>query len=231
MARELSRLWGVLEPLQTATSLEEQVMELKGVLEEDGEPPVTLIGWSWGAMLSFVCAALHPTLVRKLILVGSAPFEEEYAVSIMETRLGRLTDEDRLEACVLMEALDNPAIRDKDTPFAKLGELFSKADSYDPLTLETEVIECQYHINQRVWQDAGELRRSGRLLELGKRIQCPVVAIHGDYDPHPSAGVLEPLSLTLRNFRFLLLENCGHLPWLERRAKDRFYDILRQELG
>jgi len=71
---------------------------------------------------------------------------------------------------------------------------------------------------------------SGKLLELGKSIKCPVVAIHGDYDPHPAEGVAEPLSRILKDFRFILLEKCGHRPWLERSARDRFYSILKQEL-
>jgi len=70
------------------------------------------------------------------------------------------------------------------------------------------------------------LRRSNRLLELGRKIRCPVVAIHGDYDPHPAAGVKEPLSRVLRDFRFVLLENCGHYPWRERLARDEFYSVL-----
>lgn len=92
VARELSQLWGVLEPLQTEASLEGQVGELKGVIERYADLPVTLVGFSWGAMLSFICGALHPSLVKKLILVGSPPFEEKYATRILETRLGRLTE-------------------------------------------------------------------------------------------------------------------------------------------
>ncbi|MDP2660017.1 MAG: alpha/beta hydrolase [Dehalococcoidia bacterium] len=92
VARELSQLWGVLEPLQTEASLEGQVGELKGVIERYADLPVTLVGFSWGAMLSFICGALHPSLVKKLILVGSPPFEEKYATRILETRLGILKD-------------------------------------------------------------------------------------------------------------------------------------------
>jgi pimeloyl-ACP methyl ester carboxylesterase len=57
-----------------------------------------------------------------------------------------------------------------------------------------------------------------------------VLAIHGDSDPHPAAGVREPLSRTLPDFRFILLEKCGHMPWLERQARDTFYALLREEL-
>jgi len=81
-----------------------------------------------------------------------------------------------------------------------------------------------------VWPDAAELRRSGELLRLGKHIKCPVVAIHGDYDPHPAEGVQKLLSAILQIFRFILLKDCGHRPWIEREAKDEFYGILKKEL-
>jgi hypothetical protein len=66
--------------------------------------------------------------------------------------------------------------------------------------------------------------------ELGWQSQRPVVAIHRNHDPHPSEEVQEPLALILRSFKFLLLKNCGHHPWIGRAARDRFYDILREEL-
>ncbi|MBC8276101.1 MAG: alpha/beta hydrolase [Chloroflexi bacterium] len=230
VARELSSVRGVLEPLQTAASLEGQVRELRTVLKQNGDLPVTLIGWSWGAMLSFIFAARYPSFVAKLILISSGAYEEEYAADIMNTRLSRLGEEGRAEALSLIEILNDPATEDKNTPMARLGKLISKADSYDPLPYDSEVLECQYDIYQNVWKQASELRSSGKLLELGKKIQCPVVAIHGDYDPHPSQGVKGPLSGVVKDFRFILLENCGHHPWLERAARDRFYSILKNEV-
>jgi pimeloyl-ACP methyl ester carboxylesterase len=74
------------------------------------------------------------------------------------------------------------------------------------------------------------LRRSGKLLEMGKEITVPVVAIHGDYDSHPAEGVEKPLSAILKDFHFILLEKCGHKPWIERQARERFYTILEGEL-
>ena len=68
-------------------------------------------------------------------------------------------------------------------------------------------------------------------MALCKRIQCPVVAIHGDHDPHPAEGVREPLHRVLKSFRFILLEDCGHKPWIEKRAKDKFFSILREVLN
>lgn len=230
VARELSTDWGILEPLQTATSLKGQVEELKIVLEKNGDLPITLIGFSWGAWLSFIFAVNYPAYVRKLILIGSGPYEEKYAAKIQEIRLSRLSEEEKQEIQSLMEAMNDSAIRDKNKLIARFGELFTKADAYDPLTIDTEDLEVQYHIYQSVWQEASELRRSGELLKLGGQIQCPVVAIHGDYDPHPAEGVKKPLSAVLKDFRFVLLKNCGHMPWIEREAREEFYRILKEEL-
>ena len=58
-----------------------------------------------------------------------------------------------------------------------------------------------------------------------------MVAIHGDYDPHPWSGVTEPLTRVLKDFRFILLENCGHYPWYERAAREQFFSILKKEVG
>jgi pimeloyl-ACP methyl ester carboxylesterase len=223
--------WGVLEPLQTAVSLEGQLQELHDVLADHGDPPATLIGSSWGAMLSYIFAAHHPALVKKLILVGSGGYEDRYAAPVMETRLSRLSEEEKNELETLIKTLNDPAAEDKNAALSRLGQLFTtRTDTYNAFTFDTEVLEVRYDIHQRVWDDASRLRQSGELLELGKRIRCPVVAIHGDHDPHPAAGVRN-LSAVLADFEFILLKNCGHYPWMEREARNAFFEILRRELG
>ena len=230
VARQLFTDWGILEPLQTAISLEGQVQELKSVLEKNGSLPMTLIGHSWGAWLIFILTAQYPSLAKKLILIGSGPFEEKYALRLMETRLSRLNEEEKKEVLSLMEILNSPETENKSTAMTKLGKLINKTDIYEPLPHNSETLDCQQEVFQKVWSEANELRKSGRLLQLGKQIICPVVAIHGDYDPHPAEGIKAPLSHILENFRFIRLEKCGHEPWIERHAKDRFYKTLREEL-
>jgi len=183
------------------------------------------------AWLSFIFAARHSLFVRKLILIGSGPFEEGYASEIMETRSNRLEETERLEVQALEDVLSDPIGKDKKAAFVKFRRLMSKTDSFSPLTSDSEIIECHHNIFHNVWKEAKVLRPSGELLELGKHIQCPVVAIHGDYDPHPFEGVKKPLSRIVKDFRFILLQNCGHYPWIERNAKDRFYEILEGELS
>jgi pimeloyl-ACP methyl ester carboxylesterase len=230
VAKELSASGGVLEPFQTAVTLEGQVVELRTVLEEHGNQPVILIGFSWGAMLSFIFTARHPQFVKKLILIGSGPYEEKYAANIKRTRINRLGKQDWEDFIRLAEALKDPSAKNQGETLCSFGKLISKADAYDPLPYKDELLKCSYESFKGVWGEADELRSRGKLLELGKEICCPVVAIHGDYDPHPFEGVREPLSRVLKNFRFILLEKCGHKPWIEREAKESFYTLLRNEI-
>ncbi len=231
VARELSAMCGTLEPLQTVNSIEGQIQELHTILKEHGDIPLTLIGHSWGAWLVFMFAARYPDFVGKLILVGSGPFEEKYALRIMETRISRLNEKEKLEVVNLIKNLNNRDMKNKDEIFAKFGKIMSKSDSFDPLTVHDEEIVFDASIHQNVWKEAEQLRPSGELLELGKKIQCPVVAIHGDYDPHPAEGIEKPLLQILKNFRFILLKDCGHRPWVERRVKEDFFRILRREIS
>jgi pimeloyl-ACP methyl ester carboxylesterase len=231
VARELAGRWGVLEPLQTSSTLEGQLRELEEVLEDHTALPVTLIGFSWGAILSFIFTARYPHAITKLILVGSAVFEDRYAVDIASTRFERLSADDQRMFLTIAGMLNDPGEIHKERMFAELGRLFSRCDAYDPLPLPDEVIAYQYDIFRNVWNDAEELRKNGQLLALGRQISCPVVAIHGDYDPHPADGVRIPLSRVLGDFRFILLGQCGHRPWIERAARDGFFETLTKELA
>ncbi|MHC1609619.1 MAG: alpha/beta fold hydrolase [Candidatus Methanofastidiosia archaeon] len=230
VAEELSSNYGILEPLQTKNSVNGQIEELKIILDDNSIKPISLIGWSWGAWLAFIFTARYPGYVKKLILVGSGPFEEKYSTNIMKTRLNRLSEDDKEKLNSLMELLNDPNSKNKEVLMKDFGKLISKADSYQPISHDDNVLEFQLNIYQKVWKEASKLRSSKKLLDYGKKIQCPVIAIHGDYDPHPFEGVKISLSKTIKNFKFILLKNCGHYPWYEKLAKDKFYEILKNEL-
>jgi pimeloyl-ACP methyl ester carboxylesterase len=233
VARKLAIGHGVLAPMQKGLTVGEQVEELKEALLKNARLPVTLIGFSWGAWLSFIFAATYPELVKKLILVGSGGYEEKYGRKTHQTRMARFNPAEKLEFKALENLLGDHKAKDKDVIVAKLGALFTKIDTYDPLPRgkgKVEKVAGSAEIFKSVWKHAQDLRASGKLLELGRNIRCPVVAIHGDYDPHPAEGVEKPLLRVLKKFRFILLTNCGHKPWIEKEAKKRFFEILKEEL-
>ena len=232
VAMELSKNHGIIEPLQTASSLNDQVNELYLTLKTHADTPVILVGWSWGAMLSYIFTATYPNLVQKLILIGSAAFDEKYAKNIMLTRKNRLSKKELTELNNIVNQLqdDNISLSIKNSLFPELGKIIYNADSYDPYPYQDGILECNYAIYLNVWNDAVKFRKEKRFLEIGKNINCPVIIIHGDYDPHPIEGIKEPLSNILNDIQTIVLPKCGHHPWLERQAKKTFYKILTSYL-
>lgn len=232
VARELSSRFGILEPLQTAKSVQGQINELAEVLKARAEGPATLIGHSWGAWLVYMLAAKQPELVQKIILVGAGPFEDKYVAQMHEVRMNRLTPAEKNDIETLTRRIEDPAITpaEKNTLFSRFGSLFSKTDTYAPIDEPGESVDCQVDIYNNVWPEAAAIRTSGKLLEMGRLIRCPVIAIHGDYDPHPAAGIEKPLAKVLKDFKFIELKICGHTPWMERYAHDSFYEIITAQL-
>ncbi len=59
-------------------------------------------------------------------------------------------------------------------------------------------------------------------------LSIPTLILHGDRDPVPLPGSVEWAD-TLSDARLVVLEGCGHMPWLEQR--ERFDAELEAFLG
>jgi len=231
VARELSKITGVLEPIQTEFSINGQVQELYDTLKSNSNTPITLIGHSWGAMLSIIFASKFPTIVNKLILISCGPLESKYiSANVMNNRLNRMSDEEKKQFNKIINDLENSKVENKNTIFTTLSELMSNVDSYDPALDENEFIDAQYDIFANVWDEAETFRSESGFEDAVRKIKCPMIAIHGDYDPHPAKAIKDFLSSVLTNFEFILLDKCGHYPWLERKAKKKFYSTIKDML-
>jgi pimeloyl-ACP methyl ester carboxylesterase len=231
VARVLSRDCGVIEPIQTAHTLEGQIQELRVQLSARADPRPTLVGSSWDAVLALLYAARFPAEVAKVILIGSAVFDAESSTKVKELRFQRMSPETLTRFETLQEALLSASESEQNRKFAELADLFFDSDTLDPITRDLEVMECQFKINQSVWDDFKRIRdQEGALASELRRIRAPAVIIHGDYDPHLLEGIEPCLKTYLPQVDVHLLQNCGHYPWIERQAKDGFFELLRKEL-
>jgi len=231
VARELSKYAGIIEPMQSKDWVDGQIDELREQLKKYGEPPFILIGSSWGAVLALLTAARHEIEISKLILIGSAVYDAESSAGIEGRRLERLTQQQRDRYIELVNALQTAEGEQANKMMAEWAELFSSTDFYDPITTDLGVIETQHHINFKVWPEFAALRdKPGYLKSEFSTIDIPTVVIHGDHDPHPIDGIWPFLQSCIPDIKLHILKNCGHYPWVERHAKDRFYEILREEI-
>ena len=230
VARVLGRSVGVLEPWQTARSVDGQVEELARVVRRWATPPVTVIGHSWGAWLSILLTVRHPTLVGRLVLVGAAPFRARDADAVRDRRRKRLSPNERSEYETLGRRLSDPHARVSASAMRRLGTLTERVDSFAPVSHRRVGPPPDPALFRKVWREAEELRRRGDLLRALRHLRVPVLVLHGRYDPHPVRGVVKPLRDAGADLRVVVLERCGHEPWWERYARNRFFDRLRREV-
>jgi len=228
VARELSKTFGAVEPIQSRYSISELIGELHEQLNEVTTKPVTLISRSWGAWLVVLYAARHPELVEKSILVGADPFDAKYVPKIMERRFDRLSDDDAALFRTLLRQLEVNNHPNANILLERLGELAEKADSYNPFTINdrTEDIGIDGAMHASIWPEADAMRRNGELKQVLRQLKCPLVIIHGEHDPHPVEGVTEPLTELGIVFETYILPRCGHSPFKEQEAARPFYEIL-----
>ena len=228
LACELETLTGrgILEPWQTADSIEGQVTELKRQLEMHATGPLTLAGYSWGAWLALIFAARYPLSVKKLLLLSSGPLDERYAATVEKLRGSRLSNEERINFAASLKALrESSGEVERRAALERLHVLSERCDCFDALPpdeCERSAVVFRSDVYEKVWSEAAKMRREGVLLECISLIRCPVIALHGDHDPHPAEGVRRPLEDRLADVKFIELKDCGHIPWQERLARDEY---------
>ena len=233
MAEELSRRMnrGVLEPIQAAGTLEELTDELYGQLQTfSPAEQVSLVGHSWGGWLSVLCAAKYPRKVASLVLVGCAPFEDRYVPKILENRLGKLPLGERSCFTRLLEKLSGGASEEE---IRQVEAFVERTDNVCLLPSERDSSGIfRGDVYASIWEQAADWRTRGLLVGKLEEIVCPVYVIHGQDDPHPLEGVVEPLSRRGVRYQVQVLKNCGHSPFREKDAHADFFlhlaSILRR---
>lgn len=199
LCRGLEAEYGIIEHLQKARSIEGLTEEIKGLMDECELRKTALIGHSFGAWLALLFAWKYPERVSRVILIGCGPLEQKYLPELIKTR------EARKQAGV---------DTDNFCPIPGSGG--------DMLYFDEE----QHHA---LMKEAMNLRESGELLNRAKAVDCPIIAFHGIYDPHPVDGIRKPLT-GQENFRLIEMERCGHDPWKEKWAREIFFEKLCKEI-
>jgi pimeloyl-ACP methyl ester carboxylesterase len=232
LAQGLSGWFRVLEPWQrgsgpTPLTVETHIADLHHLVMSrcgDARPPI--VGESWGAMLALAYAAAHPTAVSAVGLVGCGTFDIEARAHLQATvaqrqealrsqtkdsakasRAGSAVDEGRL----LRSALYDFA------PIAGVAE-----ENGEPFDMRA---------HSETWDDMLRLQEAGEYPAAFDAITCPVLMLHGAYDPHPGSLIRDGLKRHVPQLEYREWERCGHSPWIERFVRDDFFATLRAWLN
>lgn len=193
---------------------ESQVRDLEAIVGEFSLDPLTIVGYSWGALLALLYSvqAAHghaaPAPAR-LVLIDPAPisrpwrqrFEAEFARRQQSAAVQALRDE--LAASGLRES-DPAAYRQR------IFELSVAGYFADPrIARDLTPFRVTARVQQSTWDSLGEFDLTTALRD----VRCPTLVVHGRQDPIPlesSAAVAEGLAAEL-----VVLDDCGHVPYVE----------------
>ncbi|MCA0397520.1 MAG: alpha/beta hydrolase [Bacteroidetes bacterium] len=197
---------GDLEALRTSLNLER----------------LTIIGHSWGGMLSMEYAARFPQRVEKLILLGSGGPTSSFFAYFGDNIEMRLTAEDKREVALLDSLKRHNLIGVWPGYFYDRERAMATKPTNDSLLFGQPGVS-DYAIKDYVATQKDRVR----LLE---KFRGDVDLIQGRQDPIGASTVCEIRDL-IPQTRIHFIEKCGHLPWLEKDAQvKQFFDLLHKSL-
>ena len=231
LAAALAPRYTVCEPLQrrgggrVPLTVEQHVEDLAAVAPQCA----VVVGWSWGAMLALSFAAAHPDRVSSLVLVGCGAYDEA-GREAYHVRLERALGAEGLKRYEdlrnRMEGAKDPEWQDD--LLRQLGELVEHATAVDPIGTTGADVHPDAAGYLETWSDVMRLQSEGVEPLMFARIECPVLMLHGDEDPHPGRMIRDTLQRYIPHLAYIGFEECAHVPWLEARARDRFMDTLEE---
>ena len=194
------------------------VRDLERVVVELELAPVTMVGYSWGAMLALLYAveAGHnraSPAPSRLLLVDPAPLNRQ-ARAEFETEFSRRQQGPVIQA--LRDELVASGLRESDPAEYKqrVFELSVAAYFANPrLASNLTPFRVTGRVQQSVWESLGAF---DLLADLGA-IRVPTLVVHGQQDPIPIWS--SRAAATLLAADFVPLDACGHVPYVEARAE------------
>jgi len=231
VARELSDEFRVLEPFEErAGEVPVTVASLVAgmhacIVDACGTQPL-LVGHSWGAMLALAFAAEHPQAAGALALVGCGTFDAAARREFEANVAARLTGPARAGLARLRDAPADTR-RDADLRLRRTAQLLLAVYAHDLATSDDETVVVDSIGHGQAWRDMLRLQEEGALPRRFSAIRAPVLMIHGAADPHPGRRIRDGLAPHLPQLEYAELPDCGHHPWLERRARAPFFALLR----
>jgi proline iminopeptidase len=204
------------------------VEDLGAVVTEFGLEPLSIVGYSWGAMLALLYTIeqrRNPHLVppARLALMSPAPLTVEYRRAF-EVEFNRRQQAPEIHKS--REELAKSGLREKDPAAYRQRAFELSVAGYfsDPAKArDLTPFRVIARVQQSVWESLGNFDLIGDL----EGIKIPSIVIHGRDDPIPLASSVEASRAIGTDL--VVLDDCGHVPYVEQpkplfSALDTFLD-------
>jgi len=190
------------------------VEDLGAVVEEFGFDPLSIVGYSWGAMLGLLYTIEHrvnPHLraPERITLISPGPLTREYRHQF-EAEFARRQQSPEVQR--MRDELAASGLREKD-PEAYRQRAFELgvAGYFSDLRRATDLTPFRVvgRVQESVWESLGDFD----LISDLKGIKIPSIIVSGRDDPIPLASSSEAASALGTNL--VVLDECGHVPYVE----------------
>lgn len=206
---------------------QQHVEDLALVIRELSIEPLTLVGYSWGALLAllYTLEAHHHAQLRspsRLVLVDPAALSRPYREAFDDEFARRQRSEALRE---LREDLASSGLRDSNPDAYRQRQFELGVAPYfsDPANArELTPFRVTQKVQQSVWHSLGDYD----LIPELESVHVPAFFVHGRHDPIPLEST-ERAARAMRA-RLLVLERSGHVPYVEQ--PDALFNAIGQFL-
>jgi proline iminopeptidase len=202
----------------TPISWRTQVNDLVRVVNEFDLDPLSIVGYSWGALLAMLHAldaARDPAIrhPRRLLLVSPAPISRKLR-EVFEAEMTRRQLAPEVAGLRAELAASGLRERDPDGYRQRAFELSVAGYFADPRrATNLTPFRVTGKVQQSIWESLGHYDLAPDL----DTIRCPSMIVHGRQDPIPIQSS-ETAAAQLGS-RFVVLDDCGHVPYVEQPEK------------
>lgn len=197
--------------------VERLATDLRIALQRLNVRSCALVGWSFGGQVAFKAAADDPSLVDRLVLVGSNAVRASRSA---EFPFG--VEPDDLAPDILAQEMSNRLVARR----VSIASGFATAPTDDVLRW---LLDCSLQMPSWCAVACYRSMLYTDLIADLPRVSMPVLQIVGAADPVHSARGAHWLNERLADARLVEIQDCGHYPMLE--APDEFDAALLSFLG
>jgi pimeloyl-ACP methyl ester carboxylesterase len=208
------------EPLD----VDQHVADAVRVLDDRGVDRAWVFGHSWGGQLAFHLAVAHPERFLGLVAIDPLGAVPDGGWSELDAEIFARLERNRPEIAARAKAIDERAMAGEDVGEDEVLESVEAAWPYyfaDPASAgpmpPTEINVALY---AAVVASVHEHFERGTLERGLPSFEAPFTVIHGLQDPLPAEAGRKTAAL-VPHARFEAIDDCGHIPWLERPAEFR----------
>ena len=178
---------------------------LVGFLKAVGVPKASLVGNSMGAAVALYTAVHHPTVVDRIVLADGGGYRSP-------------SDPPPGPGNPHLRQIQNGVTRDETREMFRLM-WHDKARVTDAMVDDQLTMRLKSAFTITKIQDAGE-KGLGALTEAEVRgVAAPTLVVWGKYDELANPSGADRLERAIPGARKVLIDDCGHLPQLEKPAE------------